>query len=64
MRRIEKKRWEEGIERTMKARERGMIGDTYKCIKKLGTKGRKTSESCKITVNVFREHFKQVSGEV
>ena len=63
MRRIEKTWWEERIAECRNACDRGRIGDMYKCLRKIGTKGGKAPESTTITVSEFKEHFERVSKE-
>ena len=63
MRRIERTWWEERIVECRNACERGRIGDMYKCLRKIGTKGGKAPESNMITVSEFKEHFERVGKE-
>ena len=62
-RRLERRWWQERIEECREACDRGRIGDMYKCLQKIGSKGRKAPESSRITVGVFKEHFERVSKD-
>ena len=63
MRRIEREWWMERINECKEACERGRIGDMYKCLRKIGTKGVKAAESNMIPINDFKTHFETVSRE-
>ena len=63
MRRIERRWWEGMIEECKEACDRGRIGDMYKCMRKLGTRGAKAPASSVSTVAEFKEHFERVSKE-
>ena len=62
LRRIERNWWEERIEECREACERGKIGDMYKCLRKIGTKGGRAPESSRIKVSEFKDHFERVSN--
>ena len=62
LRRIETSWWEERIRECREACDRGRIGDMYKNLRKIGTKGSKAPESSMITVREFKEHFERVSS--
>jgi hypothetical protein len=51
-----KREWEE-------ASVTGRVGDVYKCLGKLGGRGRKAPASGNITVNDFNEQFERVSKD-
>ena len=63
MRRIERRWWDERIGECREASESGRIGDMYKCLRKLGTRGSKAVRGCMITAQEFKEHFERVSSE-
>ncbi|KAI8486755.1 hypothetical protein Bbelb_355030 [Branchiostoma belcheri] len=63
MRMIEKLWWEERIRECKEACETGKIGQMYKLLKQVGTKGRKAPNSWTIEVKDFKEHFERVSRE-
>ena len=62
-RRLERRWWQDRIEECKEACERGRIGDMYKSLRKIGTKGRKAPESNRITVGEFKVHFEKVSRD-
>lgn len=63
-RRVENEWWNERIEECREACETGRIGNMYKCLRKIGTKGMKGGVSgAMITVSEFREHFMRVSRD-
>ena len=64
LRRIETSWWEERIRECREACDRGRIGDMYKSLRKIGTKGSKAPESSMITVREFKEHFESIECEV
>ena len=53
----------ERINECKDACERGRIGDMYKCLRKIGTKGVKACESGTISISDFKSHFESVSSE-
>ncbi|KAI8519281.1 hypothetical protein Bbelb_025380 [Branchiostoma belcheri] len=61
---IEKRWWEERIRECKEACETGKIGQMYKLLKQVGTKGMKAPNSCTIEVKEFKEHFERVSREM
>ena len=63
MRRIEREWWTERINECKEACDRGRIGDMYKCLRKIGTKGVKAAESSMISISDFKSHFESVSRE-
>ena len=62
LRRIERIWWEERMRECREACDRGRIGDMYKLLRKIGTKGGKAPESSMITIGEFKEHFERVSN--
>jgi len=62
-RKLEKEWWEEKIKECREACETGKVGDMYKCLKRIGTRGKKEGKGTTITVNEFREHFEKVSKD-
>ena len=63
MRRIEREWWCERINECKDACDRGRIGDMYKCLRRIGTKGVKAAESGLISISDFKSHFENVSRE-
>ena len=63
MRRIEREWWSERINECKDACDRGRIGDMYKCLRRIGTKGVKAAESGFISISDFKSHFENVSRE-
>ena len=63
MRWIEREWWKERILECREACDSGRIGDMYKCLRKIGTKGAKAGESSTISVSEFKNQFESVSRE-
>ena len=59
--RIEREWWGERIRECREACDTGRIGDMYKCLRRIGTKGKKAPEGCMISVDDFKKQFEEVS---
>ena len=51
------------IKECEQASARGRIGDTYKCLRRLGTRERPAAKSMKLTVDESKNHFESVSRD-
>jgi predicted transcriptional regulator len=63
LRRLEREWWENKIRECEEACATGRVGDMYKCLRKIGTRGCKAGASANICVNEFKEHFERVTCE-
>ena len=63
MRELEREWWREKINEYETACVQGRLGDMYKCLRKIGTKGKPEARGTTVTVNEFKEHFESVSNE-
>ena len=62
LRGLEREWWDERITECEEACRSGRMGDMYKILKKIGTKGwKKAQANVKITAEEFKEHFEKVS---
>ena len=61
--RIEREWWCERIRECREACDRGRIGDMYKCLRRIGTKGKRAPEGCMISVDEFKRQFEAVSKD-
>ena len=53
----------ERIRECREACERGRIGDMYKCLKRIGTKWKKSLEGCMVGVGEFKTQFEEISKD-
>ena len=60
---LEREWWGERIRECREACDSGRIGDMYKCLRKIGTKGKKAPEGCMISVEDFKRQFEGVSKD-
>ena len=63
LRRLEKEWWNERIRECERACEEGRVGDMYKLLRKIGSRGRRTFVGSRVTTNEFRGHFEGVSKD-
>ena len=62
-RRLEKEWWEERIVECKDACDEGRVGDMYRSLKKIGTRGKKEKSGTTITMDEFKRHFEKVSRD-
>ena len=55
--------WRGVIEECEEACARGIMGDMYKCLRRLGTRERPAARSMQLTVDEFKSHFESVSKD-
>ena len=63
MKELEREWWGEKINECERACLEGRVGDMYKCLRKIGTKGKPEARGTTVTVNEFKEHFESVLNE-
>ena len=63
MKELEREWWGEKINECERACLEGRVGDMYKCLRKIGTKGKPKARGMTVTVDEFKEHFESVSNE-
>ena len=63
MRRLEREWWDERIRECEEACTEGRVGEMYKCLRKIGTRGKPASRGTTVTANEFKEFFESVTKE-
>ena len=63
LRGLEREWWNERIRECENVCAQGQLGDMYKCLRKIGARGKPAAKSMKITVNEFKNQFERVSHE-
>jgi hypothetical protein len=63
LRRAEREWWNERIRECEEASATGRVGDMYKCLRKIGTRGKPAGRSVNVTAQEFKEHFEMVSKD-
>ena len=63
MSRLEREWWDERIRKCEEACAEGRVGEMYKCLHKIGTKGKPTGIGTTVTANEFKEFFESVMKE-
>ena len=61
LRGLEQDWWDERMRECENARAQGRLGVMYKCLTKIGTRGKPAARNLNITVNEFKKHFERVS---
>ena len=62
-RKLEKDWWDERIRECKEACDEGRVGDMYKSLKKIGTRGKREYGGTTITTNEFKKQFERVSKD-
>ena len=60
---LEKEWWNERIRECELACVQGRVGDMYKCLRKIGMRGRPAAKGTTVNANEFKEHFERVSKD-
>ena len=63
LRRLESEWWNERIRECEDACNEGRVGDMYKCLRKIGARGKPAARSVNVTLQEFKEHFESVTKD-
>ena len=63
LRRLESEWWQERINECEEACAEGRVGDMYKCLRKIGMRGKPAGRGTTVTAKEFKEHFERVTKD-